>query len=230
MIGGTILGGAVLQSSADKLNDPKDVKVNLHMEDESMESFDYAYEMANKGYLSEEEAKKVIELETKLVKIEDELETLYQKAEQNALYGELKENNVLSDDEIKKYMEAEKAINALYENVTEDSNFDELDKKADKIVEERKAIYDKVDVYFTNLDQMELDNNYDELLDTGDLTKEQVEQLEAADKKVDELYKNLPENPTEEELNELDKKVEAIYKGMDFLKDLSEEGCDITLY
>ncbi len=150
--------------------------------------------------------------------------------DEDDFYAELKENNVLNDDEIAKYIEAEKQINDLYMNATDDSNFDEIDKKADQIIEQNKALFDKVDQYYTSLDQMDLDSCYDELLEYGDLTKEQVEQLKAADKKVDELYANLPENPSEEELNELDKKVEAIYQDMDFLNIPDCGDCGITLY
>ncbi len=251
IIGGTLFGGGALKAYADELDGSKNNNVSENIEEEITNIAEYSNELAKNGFISDAEAKRLVELETKLDKIFadladneeisdekdqkinqiiDELSLIYEKAYDNKFYQELRENKVLTEDEISKYKEAEKQINAIYEFATEDSNFDELDKKSDAIYQANKAIFDKVDQYYTKLDQMELNDYYDELVKSGDITKEQVEQLKIADQKVDELFANLSEDPSDQELDELNKKIEEIYKDIDFIDYFDCEDEDVMLY
>ncbi len=54
------------------------------------------------------------------------------------------------------------------------------------------------------------------MIDSGELTAEQAEQLKAADKQAEKLMEQAGENLTDEEWEQLDKKINALYETLDF--------------
>ncbi len=209
------------------------------------EEFESLEDLVEQKVITQEEADKVREVESKIENLyknsdvesmtESEIEELdkkgnelygeiddiYQKIDFANQYGELEKSGVLSSEEMSKLREVEAEISKLFKNKFDfgfdDEKFDKLLEKEKQLRSENKELYDKVDAYFEEQYAKEQEEEYQKMIEDGFLTKEQVDKLRAADKEVSKLYKNLGDNPTEEEMEELDKKIREIYKDLDFL-------------
>ncbi len=119
-------------------------------------------------------------------------------------YNELLENKVLSVDELALLKEADAKIDALYDIDLEDFDEDKLEEKENAIYEEYKLVYNKLDAYYEQVEE----DMYAEMIESGEFTKEQMEELKLADEKAEELFNTLSDSSTDEEaekvLNEID--------------------------
>ncbi len=143
---------------------------------------------------------------------------------------ELLENSILSKEELKIYNEAIDKIFKLYEGLEEvdlnDEVLDKLEKEENKIYEENKILFDKVDKYFETLEdaphnkkanEMEEEVNpelmqeefYNELLENNVLDSGELDLLKEAEEKLDILYGTNLEDIDEDEFF---KREDAIYK------------------
>ncbi len=159
------------------------------------------------------------QLDQKIEQIEKEVADIYQKIEhasQAAYYNELSKNNVLNKAEIEQLKALEAQIEALYSNADSDQAFTAAEAEADKLYEANKALFDKIDVYYEQQMQQEADQMYQEMIDSGELTAAQVEQLKVADQQADKLLEQAGDDLTDEEWEQLDQKIDALYETLDF--------------
>ncbi len=126
-------------------------------------------------------------------------------------YNELLEKKVLNTGELALLKEADAKLDALYDTDLENLDEAKLEKNEHAIYEEYKAVYNKLDAYY---DQVEEDM-YLEMIKSGDFTKEQVEKLKAVDEKVNKLVENLPEDASDADYEKLDKQIDDLYKTLD---------------
>ncbi|PIE77178.1 MAG: hypothetical protein CSA13_00900 [Clostridiales bacterium] len=123
-------------------------------------------------------------------------------------YDELLEEGVLNKAELAMFKEAEEKLYKLYETSIGDEG--ELLEKEDAIYESYKAVFEKVDKYFEKMQE----EYYDEMLNSGELTKEEVEKLKIADQKVNELMERLNENSSDEEVDKVFEEIEKLYEAL----------------
>ncbi len=226
--GGSLFAGGGISTFAET-NQPQTADINPEVGQAMILNVDeYANDLVKEGIISKAEAEKMLELEEKLnqlfdkeaektkpspefdtksEKIYQELDPIYEKIDSALFYSELEENGVLSKSEIEQYKKAEAALAKLYADENE-ANFQQNDKEIEKIYAANKSIYDKVDMYFTQQDKMQMKNYYQELEKSGVLSKNEIEQYKKAEAEIEKLYQEYDEQNWEE----IDKKVEKIYQ------------------
>ncbi len=129
---------------------------------------------------------------------------------EEALYAELVDFEILTPDELVLFKEAEQKLYELY--ASDDMDFDAISKKEDAIYEKYKAVIDKVDKYYEELEEDE----YQGMLDSGEITEKQLEQLKQADEKADKLFNTLDENSTDEDVDRVLEEVDKLYEAIGF--------------
>ncbi len=202
---------------------------------------DYTKELVKEGIISQAEATRLIEndkkieqlfneydqlteendaqLDQKLDQIEKEVADIYEKIDNAYLsgyYKELVDNNVLNENEIKQLKAVEQEMNKLFNSATSEQNFANLEAKQAALYEANKALYDKVDAYFATQMQQEIDQMYQELIDSGELTADHVEQLKAIDRQAEKLIEQAGDDLTDEEWEQLDQKIDELYETIEF--------------
>ncbi len=162
-------------------------------------------------------------LDERLDSIYQEVADIYQKIDNayyQEYYNELAENGVLTAAEIEQLKVADKQIEDLYENLNSEDNWAAIEDKEAQIYLANKAIYDKIDAYDEAQYQKEMDQMYQEMVDAGEFTAEQVEQLKAVNAQVYKLLEQAGDDLSEEQWAALDQKINALYEGLDFLDDV----------
>ncbi len=148
------------------------------------------------------------------------------------LEDEFFENGVLTKAELKQYNDAVDHIMKLYDDLEEQDLSDEVLNKLvaaeNKIYEDNKVVFDKVDKYYDSLEDAPhnkeanedgdepspealMEDFYNELLENKVLSVDEVALLKEADAKIDALYDTDLENFDEDKLDEIERKENAIY-------------------
>ncbi len=175
-------------------------------------------------------SKEMNKLDEKVSAIFDEIDPIYEKIDIESMYLEFKEAEVLNQAELDQYKKAEAELNALYDQYDglDEKAAQELDKKIDAVFEKNKAIYDKIDMYFAELDKIAMEKYYGELVQSGALSEEDVQKLKAADAKAEELFASITEEMSDEEIEKIYDKVDALYDGIKIFDDCQTVGGDVN--
>ncbi len=131
---------------------------------------------------------------------------------QEEFYMELLEWEVLTPEELALFKEAEAKLNALYETDLEKINEEEFINRENTIYNEYKAVFEKVDSYYDTL----IEKEEQEMIESGEFTKEQIEKMKLADQKVEELFNTLDENSSDEEVDKVTREIDRIYEELGF--------------
>ncbi len=141
-------------------------------------------------------------------------------------YNSFVEEGILTADELAKLKEADAKVDALYADVDEnttDTEWDALFAKENAIYEQYAGIFEKIDVFYESMAAEDLNAYYDELVEEGVLTKEELAQLKVADKKINALYDNMDINASEADFEKLLEQEEAIYQAYKSIFDKIDE-------
>ncbi len=152
------------------------------------------------------------EIDEQINNIYDELSSIYDRISDFELYQELEE--VLSKSEIEQYKKAEEKIKEIYKNFDEsdfdDEKFEKLLAQEELVYKEFKAVFDKVDAYFEKI----YEEDFEEVLGCGELTKEEIDKLDSVGKEASRLFGSLNDNATYEEIKSVYEQIEALYENL----------------
>lgn len=188
----------------------------------ALEDIQKLYETVDEN-TSDEAFEKICEAEDEIYKTNqnlfDKVDQYYFQVMIDEEVNELKKAGVLNDKELDQYKKANEAIEKLHETIdgdVSDEAFEKLMKEQDKIFEANKAIFDKVFDYYDKLDAEVEAISYDEMIENGEYTKEQVDELKKVDQEVEKLLSELPENASDEQWEEVQTKIDKLYDGLNF--------------
>ncbi len=210
--------GVITTSEASKLIEVENELDKLFLEFDNMT--DEEFENMSEAQLSQ--------YDEKIDKLFDEVEDIYLKIEDASYYSELQDKDILTEDEIKMLQLLNDQIDALYKNVSDDmsdAEYERLMEEEEKIYNANKELFDKVDDYYASLDEQAMDGMYDEFVQSGELTPEELEQIKAVDAQVDKLLNTLDDNSSDEQIDAVFEQIESLYDDVDFFKDCGVD-CD----
>ncbi len=171
--------------------------------------------------ISDDESHLNLELEKKLNELYKEMDEIYEKIDLGTLKKELKEIGVLSNKEIDQFMKAQNEINKIYKKMAEqgltDAEYEKLFDQIEKVDKANKTIFDKVDNYYSSLNEgsVEYEDYYAELVKAGQMTQAESDALKAIDEQVEKLLESLPEDASDADYEKLDKQIDDLYKELD---------------
>ncbi len=155
---------------------------------------------------------------TKYANVYDKLSQVYDEEmalAEDEYYNSFVEEGILTAEELVQLKEADDKVDALYaevdENIT-DVQLDALFAKENAIYKQYTGIYDKINAFYESMVEEDLNDYYDELVEEGILTKDELAQLKVVDEKINALYDNLGSNVSEADFDKLLEKEAAIYK------------------
>lgn len=195
----TMVGGS-MHLFADGVDTPKISGETLEIHEE-IGSKEYFNELVKKGIIIQAEVETIIEVENKLDQIyakyekatdeeitkldkevfelSEKIDGIYGKIYAAEYYEEIENAGILTKEELAQYKKAEseldKLYDALFKDNISDAEIDKMLKEEDRIMEANKAIFDKIDKYFDDIEKEIAENEYQEFLKNGGFKKGDVD-------------------------------------------------------
>lgn len=160
------------------------------------------------------EAGKIVETIRQLENKINEDDRVQEEAENKLYYAEMVEKQVLTPAEAERLQQVNTQVNALYDQLpagASEADFAKLDQEVANLQNSIADLEEKIQTHIVVQTEQEEQAFYDNLIQKGVLTPEEVAQVRQVHAQVDALYATITEQTSEETLAEMDKQVVALY-------------------